>query len=622
MIVLRAAVHRVALAALVAALAGCGGGGAEPEVGSPTRTVGGAVTGLVGKGLMVRLNGATLGYVFDADGPFTSAGLADGSPYEVTIGAIPVDPTQICSVSNGTGTLAGANVTNVTVTCTGKVEASGIPLGSSQVEIRWAPYGLVPTGYEVWEDGRYPIPPVLRATLPATARSFVHRGQLPSTLCRYRVVALSANPPVSSAQFTVTTPAQATFPSPPSGLTSEWTDGAVTLHWDPYGAAIRYDVYRTSFPELVGSVQGRVFVGTTTGTQIGDPTEPKIGTHYYQLYAVRTSPAETSPVASLPVTIPAGTMVLGIERPWLDLFRTRGDRTVLHLYWYGAPGAAAHHVYASTNSMVITPSEGSVAPPLDAGATNVPIVEVEPKKYRMDVPLTLFTPGTTVWFRIVAVKGFFTADSEEAAGVAVTAPAPAGVGSLVAAVRNPTTVRLTWGMAAGASTYNVYRLPDPTTAIAPQYWVGATGALDFTDAGRTPDTAYVYRVTAVAVGGAESPPSDYYAVRTLVSGAPLLLPAVQPGPLPFSATLGWIPRNGGTTFRIYGSDGFFIPTDFTTLLSTSDVPLKVVSASAVVVLGSVATGGTLPPVGGYQVTEVYPDGTESVRSNVMPVIFF
>ncbi len=50
--------------------------------------------------------------------------------------------------------------------------------------------------------------------------------------------------------------------------------------------------------------------------------------------------------------------------------------------------------------------------------------------------------------------------------------------------------------------------------------------------------------------------------------------------------------------------------------------MKVVRASATVVLGSVATGGTLPPVGGYQVTEVYPDGTESVRSNVMPVIFF
>ncbi len=481
----------------------------------------------------------------------------------------------------------------------------------------------MPTSYEVWQDGstRYVLP-VKIATLPATATSFVHRARTPSTLYTYRVAALSGGPTVTSAQFTVVTRAQATFPAPPSGLTAERSGGDVTLHWDPYGAAERYDVYRTSFPELVGNVQGQVFVGTTTGAQITDPTGPKIGTHYYQLYATRTVPAETSPVASLPVTLPAGTPVLGIERPWLDLFRTRFDRTVLHLYWYGAPNASAHHVYASSNSAVITPSEGSFAPPLDAGTTSVPIVEVEPGKYRMDVPLTLFTPGTSAFFRIVAVKGFFSADSEEAVGGMITAPAPAGVGSLVASVRNPTTVRLTWGMAAGASTYNVYRLPDPTTAVAAQYWIGATGALDFTDAGRTSGTAYVYRVTAVAIGGAESPPSDYYAVRTLVSGAPLLLPAVQPGPLPFSATLTWIPRNGGTTFRIYGGDGLVLPTSFDTLDSTSAVPLKVVRASAETLLLSAATMGILPPVGGYQVTEVYPDGTESVRSNVMPLIFF
>ncbi len=538
MIVRRLAAHCVTLAALVAALAGCGGGGKEPEGAAPTRTVGGTVSGLTGSGLVL-LNGGQDPLPIAGNGPFTFEGLADGSPYDISIGAIPFDPTQVCSVSSGKGTIAAADVTNVTVTCTSKVEASAIALGSSQVELRWAPYGLMPTGYEVWEFRPKTFPPEqLIATVASTVRSFVHRGRTPSSVYTYRVVALTAGPAVTSTSFTVSTPAQATFPSPPSGLTAETTGGAVTLHWDPYGGANRYDIYRTSFPELVGSTQGRVFVGTTTGTQLSDGTEPKLGTHQYQLYAVRTSPAETSPVASLPVTIPAGTMVLGIERPWLDLFRTRGDRTVLHLYWYGAPSATAHHVYASTNPAVITPSEGSLAPPLDGGTTNVPIVEVEPGKYRMDVPLTLFTPGTTVWFRIVAVKSTFSADSEEAMGGIITAPAPAGVGSLDASVRNPTTVRLTWGMAAGASTYNVYRLPDPTTAIAPQYWIGATGALDFTDAGRTPGTAYVYRVTAVAVGGAESPPSDYFAVRTLVSGAPLLLPALQPGPLPFSATLG------------------------------------------------------------------------------------
>jgi hypothetical protein len=215
------------------------------------------------------------------------------------------------------------------------------------------------------------------------------------------------------------------------------------------------------------------------------------------------------------------------------------------------------------------------------------------------------------------------ADSEQAAGVNITAPAPAGVGSLQAQVRNPTAVRLTWGMAAGASTYNVYRLPDATTPVAPQYWVGATGALDFTDAGLTPATAYVYRVTAVAVGGAESMPSDYVGVRTLARGAPLLLPASQPGPVLYSAVLGWVPLNEGARYRVYGGESMLVATiDLEALRATVDTFYTLVVIPPEVLAGVLLTYGLVPPVGLYQVAELYPDGTESPRSNAMLVAFF
>ena len=43
--------------------------------------------------------------------------LADGSDYEVTVKTQPTSPEQICSVTNGTGTISGANVSDALITC-------------------------------------------------------------------------------------------------------------------------------------------------------------------------------------------------------------------------------------------------------------------------------------------------------------------------------------------------------------------------------------------------------------------------------------------------------------------------------------------------------------------------
>ena len=84
----------------------------------PTYTVGGNVSGLSGSGLVLKLNGAN-DLAISANGTFTfPTALADGSAYAVTVGTQPANPAQTCTVANGSGTLAGANVTNVAVTCT------------------------------------------------------------------------------------------------------------------------------------------------------------------------------------------------------------------------------------------------------------------------------------------------------------------------------------------------------------------------------------------------------------------------------------------------------------------------------------------------------------------------
>lgn len=80
-------------------------------------TVGGNVGGLAGTGLKLRLNGGN-DLAIAANGTFVfPGGLADGSTYDVTVGTQPTGPAQSCTVSGGHGTIAGANVTNVSVAC-------------------------------------------------------------------------------------------------------------------------------------------------------------------------------------------------------------------------------------------------------------------------------------------------------------------------------------------------------------------------------------------------------------------------------------------------------------------------------------------------------------------------
>jgi len=107
-------------------------------------TVGGTVTGLNGSGLVLQNNGGD-DLAIVADGAFTFAtALGDGSAYNATVATQPTGPIQTCTVSNGSGTLAGANVTNVVVECVdeppevelsaGVIDFGVVGFGSSTVQ--------------------------------------------------------------------------------------------------------------------------------------------------------------------------------------------------------------------------------------------------------------------------------------------------------------------------------------------------------------------------------------------------------------------------------------------------------------------------------------------------------
>jgi 6-phosphogluconolactonase len=109
-------------------LVACGGGGgtsgggtggtSSPPPPPGTYTVGGAVTGLAGSGLVLNSDfGGDL--AVSASGSFTfGTRLPVGSTFNVGVRDQPTSSlAQNCQVANGTGTIAAANVTNVDVTC-------------------------------------------------------------------------------------------------------------------------------------------------------------------------------------------------------------------------------------------------------------------------------------------------------------------------------------------------------------------------------------------------------------------------------------------------------------------------------------------------------------------------
>jgi hypothetical protein len=116
-------ISRLGLFVPVLLLAACGSGsgansGNPPPPPPPAKyTVGGTVTGLIGSGLVLQDNGGDNIQV-TANGAFTfPTALANGTGYSVAAFAQPTNPSQSCIVSTGSGTLNGANVTNVVVAC-------------------------------------------------------------------------------------------------------------------------------------------------------------------------------------------------------------------------------------------------------------------------------------------------------------------------------------------------------------------------------------------------------------------------------------------------------------------------------------------------------------------------
>jgi len=102
-------------------------------------TLGGTVSGLAGSGLVLQNNEGDDLSISENDNFEFDTAVLDGSDYAVTVHTRPSEPNQICTVDNGTGTVSGADVTNITVTCVAsesyliKVTVAGLADGDELV---------------------------------------------------------------------------------------------------------------------------------------------------------------------------------------------------------------------------------------------------------------------------------------------------------------------------------------------------------------------------------------------------------------------------------------------------------------------------------------------------------
>jgi len=126
-------------------LAGCAGGNNDsasggaaaapttPGAGGANYTIGGTVSGLSGTVGLQDNGGNDLSLSANSGFTFTTA-MATGSNYSVTVLTQPAG--QTCAIANGAGTVSGANVTDVTVSCASSFASASLALFAGKMEGR------------------------------------------------------------------------------------------------------------------------------------------------------------------------------------------------------------------------------------------------------------------------------------------------------------------------------------------------------------------------------------------------------------------------------------------------------------------------------------------------------
>ena len=119
----------------------------------PSFSVGGTVSGLAGTGLVLEDHNRLR--VTPGNGAFTFPGLTQtGQPYTVDVVTQPENPLQICTVSNGSGTISNANITDVAVNCVTPAASGALDAGFGGIGKVTTAFGGDETAMVLQPDGK------------------------------------------------------------------------------------------------------------------------------------------------------------------------------------------------------------------------------------------------------------------------------------------------------------------------------------------------------------------------------------------------------------------------------------------------------------------------------------
>lgn len=307
-----------------------------------TYTVGGTISGLISTGLVLLDNGADATPISANASQFTmNTGVANGGLYAITVLSQPMGET--CSVASGSGTINGANVGNVVVTCSdqayplggtinglngsGLVLANGgdtLPVGagatgftmptlvaytsSYALTVLTQPAGLACTVSN--GTGTMPAAPVMNIVVSCTDQPFTLGGTITGLGNNAGLVLTNGsdtlNVPTGSGTFTMPTPVDygsgysITVQSSPAGLTCSASNASGTM------PASNVTTVLITCSDLSFTVGGKIAGLTSTGLVLANGTDTlsvSAGASSFQM----TNPvAFTSPYSVTVQTQPTG----------------------------------------------------------------------------------------------------------------------------------------------------------------------------------------------------------------------------------------------------------------------------------------------------------------------------
>ncbi len=303
-------------------------------------------------------------------------------------------------------------------------------------------------------------------------------------------------------------------PPAPPGLAVVAGDGKVTLSWNAAARAAAYNVFMGT---SAGGESAAPVLSGLSGTTATINGLVNGATYYFVVNATNvggTSP-NSNEVSATPLTAPTG------------LAATAGNGSVA-LHWSAAAGAASYSIFQGTTA------GAESATPVQSGVTGTSFT------------VTGLATGTTYYFVVRAINAHGNSLPSNEASATPEPPVPPAPANVLASAGDRQ-VGLSWGAAAGATSYNVYQGAGAGgEAAVPVLTITGTSA---TIPGLDNGTIYYFVVRAVNAGGLGPASAEASATPE---------PPPPPAPADVTATAGdgqialsWSAAAGATSYNIY-----------------------------------------------------------------------